>query len=69
MKILHILSVGRYEGGDLGIDVGIILKWIFKKCKVRVSTELSDSESESIIDFVIVIINLRVQSLDNFFSC
>jgi hypothetical protein len=35
MKILHILLVGRYEGEDLGLDVGIILKWIFKKCNVR----------------------------------
>ena len=58
MKILHILLVGRYEGEDLGLDVEIILKWIFKKCKVRVSTEMSDSKSGSVIDFVAVVTNL-----------
>jgi hypothetical protein len=67
-KILHILLVGRYEGEDLGLDVGITLISITLMCQVRVSTELSDSVSGSMIDFVIVVINLRVKIVEKFFS-
>ena len=34
-QVLHILLVGRYKDEDLGLEVGIILNWIFTRTRCR----------------------------------